>query len=262
MSKSYNCINISYTKIQNKTTTVVVFTVSHTYSPESHLHIQKNYHRSGVHQHLYAYTESHLYIYISNTKHQRLRKQCGEHLSLSWPVATPKPGLTQMASPNRNPGTPCLILLFYVLLNFLFQNCRNPNPRPDPNDESEPEPGLLRRFHLSYQNILLIHLVAEAVSVLGKPMIITNSKQFGRPMNINKIHVQRKAFHALFKMIYKNQVSGFNPFVYKTPLVQKMICKILEYTLIRRTLSMTLRCVILAFFPLLTRSLRIVKTTR
>ena len=28
MSKSYNCINISYTKLKNKTTTVVVFTVS------------------------------------------------------------------------------------------------------------------------------------------------------------------------------------------------------------------------------------------
>ena len=140
-------------------------------------------------------------------------------------VASPKPGPTQMASPNRNPGTPGLILLFYVLLNFLFQKCRDPNPRPDLNGGSEPELGLLRRFHLSYQNILLIHLVVEAVSVLGKPMIITNSKQFGRPMNINKIHVQRKAFHALFKMIYKNQVSGFNPFVYKTPLVQKMICK-------------------------------------
>ena len=40
MSKSYNCINISYTKIQNKTTTVVVFTVLYTYSYESHLHIQ------------------------------------------------------------------------------------------------------------------------------------------------------------------------------------------------------------------------------
>ena len=38
-----------------------------------------------------------------------------------------------------------------------------------------------------------------------------------------------------------NKVSGFNPFVYKIPLVQKMICKIMEYTLIRRTLSMTLR---------------------
>ena len=42
-SKSYNCINILYTKIQNKTTTVVVCTVSYTYSPESHLHIQKLY---------------------------------------------------------------------------------------------------------------------------------------------------------------------------------------------------------------------------
>ena len=40
MSKSYNYINISYTKLQNKTTTVVVFTVSYTYSSGSHLHIQ------------------------------------------------------------------------------------------------------------------------------------------------------------------------------------------------------------------------------
>ena len=167
-----------------------------------------------------------------------------------------------MVSPNRNPGTPDLIFLFYVLLNFIFQKCHDPNPLPDPNGGSNLEPGLLRRFYLSYQKILLIHLVAEAVSVLGKPMIITNSKQFDRPLNINKIHVQRKEFHALFKMIYKNQVSGFNLFVYKTPLVQKMICKILEYTLIRRTLSMTLRCAILAFFSLLTRYLRIVKTTR
>ena len=29
ISKSYNYINITYTKVQNKTTTVVVFTVSH-----------------------------------------------------------------------------------------------------------------------------------------------------------------------------------------------------------------------------------------
>ena len=42
-SKSYICIKISYTKIQNKTTTAVVFTVSYTYNPESHLHIQKPY---------------------------------------------------------------------------------------------------------------------------------------------------------------------------------------------------------------------------
>ena len=30
VSKSYNCINMLYTKIQNKTTTIVVFTVSYT----------------------------------------------------------------------------------------------------------------------------------------------------------------------------------------------------------------------------------------
>ena len=40
--KSCNRIKISYTKFQNKTATVVVFTVSYTYSFESHLHI-KNY---------------------------------------------------------------------------------------------------------------------------------------------------------------------------------------------------------------------------
>ena len=38
--KSCNIIKISYTKLQNKTTTVEVFTVSYTYSSESHLHIQ------------------------------------------------------------------------------------------------------------------------------------------------------------------------------------------------------------------------------
>ena len=126
-----------------------------------------------------------------------------------------------MASPNRNPGDARLIPFIFRVIKFSFQKCRDPNPRPDPNGGSEPEPGLLRRFHLSYQNILLICLVAEAVSVMGKPIIINNSKQFGRPININKIHLQRKTFYALFKMIYKNQVSGFNPFVYKIPLVQK-----------------------------------------
>ena len=43
VSKSYNCINMLYTKIQNKTTTVVVFTMSHIGNPESQLHIQKLY---------------------------------------------------------------------------------------------------------------------------------------------------------------------------------------------------------------------------
>ena len=96
-------------------------------------------------------------------------------ITLRSGVATPMSCPTRMASPNRNPGMLDLFLLFYVLLNFLFQKCRDPNPRPDPNGGSEPE-GLLRRFHLSYQNILLIHLVAEAISVLGKPIIIYKFK--------------------------------------------------------------------------------------
>ena len=41
--KSYNRIKISYIKIQNKTTIVVVFIVSYTYNPESYLYIQKLY---------------------------------------------------------------------------------------------------------------------------------------------------------------------------------------------------------------------------
>ena len=32
------------------------------------------------------YLYKHLYLYMSNTKHQRLRKQCSEHLSLSRPT--------------------------------------------------------------------------------------------------------------------------------------------------------------------------------
>ena len=76
---------------------------------------------------------------------------------------------------NRNPGTLGLFLFIFRVINFFFQKkkkCRDPNSRPDPNGGSELEPGLLRRFHLSYQNILLCHFVAEAGSVLGKPIII------------------------------------------------------------------------------------------
>ena len=92
-------------------------------------------------------------------------------------VVTPELGPTRLDSPNRNPGNARFYFFYFpVLLNFLFQKCRDSNPRPDPNGGSEPEPGLLRRFHLSYQNILLIHLVAEAVSGLGKPIIIYKFK--------------------------------------------------------------------------------------
>ena len=48
---------------------------------------QKNYHRSGVHQNLYTYTESHsliqkLYFYIYKSKHITY---CDEPLLVCWP---------------------------------------------------------------------------------------------------------------------------------------------------------------------------------
>ena len=52
------------------------------------LHIQKNYHRSGVHHNLYTYTESHLLIHVQFLL-QNLRdcgSSAGEHLSLSRPA--------------------------------------------------------------------------------------------------------------------------------------------------------------------------------
>ena len=51
------------------------------------LHIQKNYHRSGVHHNLYTYTESHLLIHVQFLL-QNIRdcgSSAGEHLSPSRP---------------------------------------------------------------------------------------------------------------------------------------------------------------------------------
>ena len=52
-----------------------------------HIHIQKNYHRSGVHQNLYTYIESHLhiqklYFYIYKSEHETY---CDEPLLVCWP---------------------------------------------------------------------------------------------------------------------------------------------------------------------------------
>ena len=99
-------------------------------------------------------------------------------------VATPEPGPIRMASPNRNLGTLGLFLLFSVLLNFLFQKCRDPNPRPDPMADPNRSPVYSDVFIYLIKNILLIRLVTEAVSVLGKPIIIYKFMQFGRPINI------------------------------------------------------------------------------
>ena len=52
-----------------------------------HIHIQKNYHQSGVYQNLYTYTESHLhiqklYFYIYKSEHVTY---CDEPLLVCWP---------------------------------------------------------------------------------------------------------------------------------------------------------------------------------
>ena len=54
VSKSYNCINISHTKIQNKTTIVVVFTLSH-------------YHMHTVLSPIYIYKENYIFTFIDQS---------------------------------------------------------------------------------------------------------------------------------------------------------------------------------------------------
>ena len=39
-----------------------------------------------IYTHILSHIYLYMYIFFSNTKHQRSRKQCGEHLSLSWPT--------------------------------------------------------------------------------------------------------------------------------------------------------------------------------
>ena len=89
-------------------------------------------------------------------------------------VATPEPGPTRLASPNRKPGDADLILFIYILFCFLFQKCRDPNPLLNPKGGSEPEPGLLRRFQLSYQkNLFMLFLfrfsICEEAFSNGRP---------------------------------------------------------------------------------------------
>ena len=44
-------------------------------------------------------------------------------------AATPEPGPTRLADPDRIPSDARLILFIYFFyLNFLFQKCRDPNP--------------------------------------------------------------------------------------------------------------------------------------
>ena len=133
-------------------------------------------------------------------------------------VATPEPDPTQMASLNQNPGDAHLFILFFVLLNFLFQKCHDPNPWPDLNGESEPEPGLLRSFQLSCQNIFFMLF-------LFRFLICAEQFLNGRPINIyisqNTITV--KAFYALSNDIQTKRFFRVRLFVHKISHVKKGI---------------------------------------
>ena len=73
-------------------TLVPVFLFIYTISviTKTHLHIYKKTTTGVVFIKIYTHILSPIYLYkhlyMSNTKHQRLWKQCGEHLSLSWPA--------------------------------------------------------------------------------------------------------------------------------------------------------------------------------
>ena len=71
-------------------TLVPIFLFIYTISviTKNHLHIYKRTTIGVVSIKIYTHILSpiYLYIYISNTNHQRLQKQCSEHLSLNWPA--------------------------------------------------------------------------------------------------------------------------------------------------------------------------------
>ena len=97
-------------------------------------------------------------------------------------VATRIPYLTLFADPSWSPVYSDVFNqnIYFVLLNFHFQKCRDPNPRLDQKGGSEPEPGLLRHFQLSFQNMLFM------LFYFG-PFLIKRKHFFsGNPMTIYK----------------------------------------------------------------------------
>ena len=91
-------------------------------------------------------------------------------------VATRIPDSTRLVNPIRSSVYSdifnfLLKTFCFVLLNFRFQKCCDPNPLLDPVGGSKLEPGLLRHFQLSSQNILfcLIKFSFSKVSRLESP---------------------------------------------------------------------------------------------
>ena len=99
---------------------------------------------------------------------QTLKEKLTSAPVLTLPVTTPKPDPTRKASPNQNPGTLNLFLLVIVLLNFIFKSVATrisgPTRMADPNRS----PVYSDVFIYLIKTFLLIHLVAETVSVLGQ----------------------------------------------------------------------------------------------
>ena len=105
-----------------------------------------------------------------------------------------------------------------MLLNFLFQKCRDPNPRLDLVGGSKSKPRLLRHFQLSYQNIWLVLFILDFVItrkhfILGKPINIYNFKGL-IIFTLNKMHLQNKSSE--FKLFYKMSMFERNGVMHMT----------------------------------------------
>ena len=82
-------------------------------------------------------------------------------LSSSWP----KPLINSLFPITfHDLGCPFKIFCF-VILNFHFQKCRDPNPRLDPVGGSKLEPGLLRRFQSKHS----FHFIKSLFSKVSRP---------------------------------------------------------------------------------------------
>ena len=82
-------------------------------------------------------------------------------------VATRIPDLTRLADPSWSPVYSDVFNqnIHFILLNFHFQKCRDPNPRLDPVGGSKLEPGLLRRF----QSKNSFHFIKFSFSKVSRP---------------------------------------------------------------------------------------------
>ena len=162
-------------------------------------------------------------------------------------VATPEPGPTRLASPNRNPGNACLIFFIHILLCFLFKSVvtriLGSTRRADPNWTpvySDVFNYLIKTFSLFYFS-------------LGFRFTWKHFSN-GRPINIyifTKCNYN-EGILCLFKRYTKQNINlKFNYFVHKISHVQKgndMICIWRGIYLYAATCSMTLRFAILSSF--------------